>query len=54
MKTEYFIFLAFAACAVTCLALQNIEGFTASAFIADIVGLGIVVDREIINPKKQF
>lgn len=54
MKTEFFVFAAFAACAITCLALQNIEGFTASAFIADIVGLGIVIDREFINPNKTL
>lgn len=54
MKTEYFIFLAFSACFVICLALRDLNSCMASGLIAALVGVGIAIDREFINPHKRF
>jgi hypothetical protein len=52
--TEFFIFCAFSVCALICLAMRDLESFTASGLIASLVGVGIAIDREFINPHKRF
>jgi hypothetical protein len=53
-STEFFIFCAFSVCAIICLALRDANSCIVSGLIASLVGLGIVIDHEIINPKKRF
>lgn len=53
-STEFFIFLMFSACFVICLALRDANSCIASGLIAALVGVGIAIDREFINPKKPF